>query len=56
MGNGNYTAALLDIKERVKKGEKFSAAIKDYEHLYPATAIQMVAVGEETGETSNIFI
>jgi len=56
VGNCNYTAALLIIEERVKKGEKFSVAIKDFGNLYPATAIQMIAVGEETGETSNILL
>jgi len=54
--NSNYEIALLDIKERVKKGEKFSVAIKEYDKIYPQTAIQMIAVGEETGETSNILI
>ncbi len=56
VGNCNYTAALLKIETRVKKGEKFSEAIKDFSHLYPTVMIQMVAVGEETGETSNILI
>ena len=56
VGNGNYTEALMDIKERIKKGEKFSVAIKEYSRIYPATAIQMIAVGEETGETSNILL
>jgi type IV pilus assembly protein PilC len=56
VGNINYTDALNDIKEKVKKGEKFSSAIKSYASLYPATAIQMVAVGEETGETSTILL
>jgi len=56
VGNCNYTQALLDIEARVKKGEKFSDAIKDYGRLYPATALQMIAVGEETGETSNILL
>jgi len=56
VGNSSYTDALIDIKERVKKGERFSAAIKNYSDLYPATAIQMVEVGEETGETSNILL
>jgi type IV pilus assembly protein PilC len=54
--NCNYAAALLDIEVRVKKGEKFSDSIKNFSHLYPATAIQMIAVGEETGETSNILL
>ncbi|MFZ3073949.1 MAG: type II secretion system F family protein [Minisyncoccales bacterium] len=56
VGNVNYRDALLNIEERVKKGEKFSAAIKLFDNLYPATAIQMIAVGEETGETSNILL
>jgi type IV pilus assembly protein PilC len=56
VSNCNYTAALLNIEARVKKGEKFSEAIADYSRLYPATMIQMIAVGEETGETSNILI
>jgi type IV pilus assembly protein PilC len=55
VGNLNYRLALNNIKERVKKGEKFSDAIKDYRRFYPATMIQMIAVGEETGETSNIL-
>lgn len=56
VGNVNYQLALNDVKERVKKGQKFSDAIKDYDNIYPSTAIQMIAVGEETGETSNILI
>jgi len=56
VSNCNYAAALLNIEARVKKGERFSEAIKDFSRLYPATMIQMIAVGEETGETSNILI
>jgi type IV pilus assembly protein PilC len=56
VGNYKYRNALMDIEERVKKGEKFSAAIANYKKIYPVTAIQMVAVGEETGETSNILL
>jgi type IV pilus assembly protein PilC len=56
VGNCNYTAALLDAESRVRKGEKFSDAIKSYGNLFPATALQMIAVGEETGETSNILL
>jgi type IV pilus assembly protein PilC len=56
VGNVNYTDALMNIKERIKKGEKFSVTIKEYGNLYPPTAVQMIAVGEETGETSTILI
>lgn len=55
VGNINYREALLDVKERVKKGEKFSDAIGRYSKIFPTTAIQMIAVGEETGETSAIL-
>lgn len=55
LDNTNYKNALLDVKERIKKGEKFSDAIGLYGKIYPPTAIQMIAVGEETGETSTIL-
>ena len=55
VGNVNYHDALLEIKERVKKGEKFSESIGRYAKIFPVTAIQMIAVGEETGETSAIL-
>jgi type IV pilus assembly protein PilC len=56
VGNVYYRDALLAVKEQVKKGEKFSDAIARYSSIYPITAIQMIAVGEETGETSAILI
>jgi len=55
LDNTCYKTALLEAKERVKKGEKFSEALQRYEEIYPATVIQMIAVGEETGETSSIL-
>ena len=55
VGNGNYQASLLEIEERVKKGEKFSSAIRNFGHLYPPTAIQMIAVGEDTGELDYVL-
>lgn len=55
VGNIYYRDALLEAKEQVKKGEKFSEAIGRYSSIYPITAIQMIAVGEETGETSAIL-
>lgn len=56
LGNIYYRTALLEIKEKVKKGEKFSDALQRYDKIYPTTVIQMIAVGEETGETSGILI
>jgi len=39
----------------VRKGEKIAQALEPYENIYPSIVIQMVAVGEETGETSSIL-
>ena len=33
-----------------------SATLKLYENIYPLTVIQMISVGEETGETSAILL
>jgi type IV pilus assembly protein PilC len=55
LDNHKYKRALIESEEKVKKGEKFSEALKKYEDIYPSTLIQMIAVGEETGETSVIL-
>lgn len=55
LGNYQYKTALIESEEKVKKGEKFSETLKKYDSIYPATLIQMIAVGEETGETSVIL-
>jgi len=55
LGNGYYKKALLTAAEKVRKGEKLSDVLKNYADIYPQTVIQMIAVGEETGETSTIL-
>jgi len=55
LGNVFYKTALLEAAEKVRKGEKMSETLKLYENIYPLTVIQMVSVGEETGETSAIL-
>lgn len=55
VGNGLYKKALLAAAEKVRKGEKLSDVLKNYSSIYPQTIIQMIAVGEETGETSAIL-
>ena len=55
LGNIFYKKALIDCAEKVRKGEKLSEALKSYSGIYPQTVIQMIAVGEETGETSTIL-
>ncbi len=55
LGNSHFKEALIDASEKVKRGEKLSKALMPYENLYPIIVIQMIEVGEETGETSNIL-
>ncbi len=55
LGNVYFKKAISEAAERVRKGEKLSEALKPYQVLYSLTVIQMIAVGEETGETSSIL-
>jgi type IV pilus assembly protein PilC len=55
LGNVFYKEALFSAVEKVKKGEKLSLALKPYQKIYPLTLIQMIEVGEETGETSEVL-
>jgi len=55
LGNYHYKEAITTSIEKVKKGEKLSEALRPYERLYPLTVVQMIEVGEETGETSSIL-
>lgn len=55
LGNIYYKSAISAVAQKVRKGEKIAQALKPYENIYPSIVIQMVAVGEETGETSNIL-
>jgi len=55
MGNFHYKKAIVSTIEKVKRGEKLSTALGPYQNLFPLTVIQMIEVGEETGETSGIL-
>lgn len=55
LGNFYYKNAISQAAEKVRKGEKLSEAIKPYQGLYPLIVIQMIQIGEETGETSSIL-
>lgn len=55
LGNIYYKQAINDAAEQVKKGEKLAKILEKYSKIYPTLIIQMLAVGEETGETSNIL-
>lgn len=55
VGNVAYENALLDAAEEVKGGATLSSII-DKNPLFPAIVAQMLAVGEETGQTDVVLI
>lgn len=55
LGNIYYKRAMLDTAKQVQKGAKLAEVLKKYENIYPILVIQMIEVGEETGETSSIL-
>lgn len=55
VGNLHFRESLSVSSEKVRKGTKLSASLKEYEHLYPLMVTQMIEVGEETGETGSML-
>ncbi len=55
LGNLHYRNALHDIAEKIKKGDKINKIISQYPALFPPMIVQMISVGEETGELDNIL-
>ena len=54
-GNFFFKKSMLQSIKAVEKGGTLSGALEPYQYLYSATVIQMIKVGEETGETSKIL-
>ena len=50
-----YKSALRSTAKKVEKGEKMSMAMAKYTELYSPLFIQMLQVGEETGQTSEML-
>jgi type IV pilus assembly protein PilC len=55
LGNYYFKNAIAEGAKRVRKGEKLSEVLRGYKNVYPSVVVQMMAVGEETGETSEIL-
>lgn len=55
LGNIYYRNAISEAAQKVKKGKKLSDALEGYREIYPIIVLQMIRVGEETGETSKIL-
>lgn len=55
LGNVVYEKALLDAVDEVKNGKQLSQVL-DSDTLFPAIVAQMLAVGEETGQTDVVLV
>lgn len=56
LGNVIYKKALIDSIEKIKKGVRISESLNSYQDIFPPVVLQMISVGEETGELDNILI
>lgn len=55
LGNVVYEEALLEAADKVKNGEQLSKVL-EADGLFPAIVAQMLAVGEETGQTDTVLV
>ncbi|MBZ9572043.1 type II secretion system F family protein [Patescibacteria group bacterium] len=55
LGNVHFREAMAASAIKVRKGSKLSKALRPYQNIYPPLVIQMIEVGEETGQTSDIL-
>lgn len=53
--NKKFKQALLDIKERVNKGQALSEALERYPDIFSELFLSMVKVGEEAGTLEEVF-
>ncbi len=56
VGNSVYQDALERIQTRVIRGERISTAMKSYPRLFQSFVVQMIEVGEQTGQLGSILI
>lgn len=55
LGNVAYEESLLAAVDKVKNGQQLSQVLEE-DGLYPAIVCQMLAVGEETGQTDTVLV
>jgi len=55
MGNVHYRQACLDAAEYIKKGEAISRSLASYHRLFPPLVVQMVNVGERSGNVDSLL-
>ncbi len=55
VSNLHYRRVIMEISEQIKKGGQINEIIKNYPNFFPPMVTQMITVGEQTGEVSNIL-
>ncbi len=55
VGNFYFKESIVQAMKKVEKGIKLSEALKPYQNLYPFMVVQMLEVGEESGQTSEVL-
>ncbi|MEK9209443.1 MAG: type II secretion system F family protein, partial [Patescibacteria group bacterium] len=54
--NHKFKAVLAKAQKEIQKGASLSSIFEKTENLYPPLVMEMVAVGEETGTLSDMFL
>jgi len=55
LGNTHFRKVLHEGAEEMRKGIKLSEVLSRHTNLYPIVVVQMVEVGEETGQTAELL-
>ncbi len=55
LGNVHYRQACLDAGEYIKKGETIARSLGAYNKLFPPLVVQMVSVGERSGNVDSLL-
>lgn len=56
VSNEKFKEVLLQAAKDVKKGKRVSSIIARFPEIYPPVFVQMLEVGEETGNTSEVLL
>jgi type IV pilus assembly protein PilC len=55
LGNVTYKKAITAAQEQIKKGISIKDSLMPFTNIFPPVVLQMISVGEETGELDNIL-
>ncbi|MCL5011039.1 MAG: type II secretion system F family protein [Patescibacteria group bacterium] len=55
VNNFYFRNSLKEAMKRVEKGERLSLALKPYHRIFSPMVLQMMELGEETGETASVL-